>query len=79
MLKKAICKICNIFNFPRFSQPLEVKIPKCEFLEVKPTKKFQKFMNKQIKNMDLNHIKVYVNGTRVQNVKSNIEYNNSHF
>lgn len=61
LFKQIICKIWDIFKLPRFSQVPKVKIPKCKI----PTNEFKKNIEKYLKNVDFNDVKIYINGKEV--------------
>ena len=65
LFKKIICKIWDIFNLPRFSQPPEIEIPKCKIPEIIPTNEFKKNMEKYLKDIDFNDVKIYINGEEI--------------
>lgn len=65
LFKKIICKIWDIFNLPRFSQVSKVKIPKCKIPKVVLTNEFKKNMEKYLKDIDFNDVKIYINGKKV--------------
>lgn len=65
LFKQMICKICDIFKLPRFSQVPKVKIPKCKNFEVVPTNEYKKIMGKYLEDVDFNDAKIYINGKEV--------------
>lgn len=65
LFKQMICKICDIFKLPRFSQVPNVKIPKCKNFEIVPTNEFKKNMERYLKDIDFNDAKIYINGKEI--------------
>lgn len=65
LFKQMICKICDIFKLPIFSQVPKVKIPKCKNFEVVPTNEYKKNMRKYLKDVDFNDVIIYINGKEV--------------
>lgn len=65
LFKKIICKIWDIFNLPRFSQVSKVKTPKCKISEIVPTNEFKKNIEKYLKDIDFNDVKIYINSKEV--------------
>lgn len=65
LFKQLICKIYNIFNLPRFSQPSKTKRQKNKFPEIIPTNEFKKNMEKYLKDVDFNDVKIYINGKEI--------------
>lgn len=65
LFKQIICKIWDIFKLPRFSQVPKVKISKCKIPEIVPTNEFKKNMEKYLKDVDFNDVKIYINGKEV--------------
>lgn len=62
LCKQMICKIWDIFKLPRFSQVPKIKIPKCKNFEIVPTNEFKKNMERYLKDIDFNDVKIYING-----------------
>lgn len=62
LFKKIICKICNIFNLPRFNHSPEIIIPKDKIPEIVPTEEYKKRLEEYLKNINFENIEVYING-----------------
>ena len=65
LFKQIISKIWDMFKLPRFSQVPNVKIPKCKNFEIVPTNEFKKNMERYLKDVDFNDVKIYINGKEV--------------
>lgn len=65
LFKQIICKIWDIFKLPRFNQVPKIKIPKYKNFEVVPTNEFKKNMEKYLKDVEFNDVKIYVNNNEV--------------
>ncbi len=61
ILKQIICKIQDIFNLPRFSQPPKTKISKCKIPEIVPIDEYNESIEKYFKNINFENAKIYVN------------------